>query len=104
METLYSMTRRILKRASPGQPDCNHLHSLIKIRFIRPRTGHWPIHWRNAIVAPFGWLIAATTGGLAIVFMHSTGALIVIWLGCSLAYAAWHWGLVRQCKAVHASE
>jgi len=103
METLYSMTRRILKRASPGQPDCNHLHSLIKVRFIRPRTGHWPIHWRNAIVAPFGWLIAATTGGLAIVFMHSTGALIVAWLGCSLAYAAWHWGLARRCKDVHAN-
>ncbi len=101
METLYSMTRRILRRANPGQPDGNHLHSLIKVRLIRPRTGHWPIHWRNAVVAPFGWLIAATTGGLAILFMHSTGALIVVWLLCSLAYGIWHWGLARPCKAAH---
>jgi len=104
METLYSVTRRTLRRENPGQPDRNHLHSLIGVRLIRPHTGHWPIHWRNAIVAPFGWLIAASTGGLAIVFMHSTGALIVVWLGCSLAYMAWHRGLARSCKEVHASE
>ncbi len=90
METIYSMIRRVLSRAHPGQPDCLHLHSLIKTRLIRPRFGHWPIHWRNAIVAPFGWLIAAITGGLGILFMHSTEALIISWLACSLAYGIWH--------------
>ncbi len=101
METLFSMTRRMLSRAHPGQPDCQHLHSLIKVGLIRPRTGHWPIHWRNAVVAPFCWVIAVVTGGLAIVFMHSTLALVLAWIGCSFVYALWHRGLARQCKGVH---
>ncbi len=101
IETLFSMIRRMISRANPGQPDSLHLHSLIKVRLIRPRFGHWPLHWRNAIVAPFGWLIAASTGGLAILFMHSTAALIAAWLGCSLLYGLWHHRLARPCTAVH---
>ena len=90
IETLFSMTRRLINRSHPGKPDCLHLHSLIKTRIIHPRLGHWPIHWRNAIVAPFGWLIAVLTGGLAILFMLDTVALIATWILCSLLYALWH--------------
>lgn len=96
METLYSMARRATNQCAATQPDCMHLHSLIKVRIIRPRLGHWPIHWRNAIVAPFGWMIATVTAGLGLLFMYNTAALIVSGMACLFAYSLWHRHLARQ--------
>ncbi len=95
METLFSMTRRMKNKCPTGQPDSLHLHSLIKVRIIRPRFGHWPIHWRNASVAPFGWMISAVTGGLGVLFMYNTAALIAAWMACSLVYILWYRRLVH---------
>lgn len=45
-EVLFSIYRRRLKKANPGQPDNQHLHSLIMRRYVRRKV---PAAWQNPV-------------------------------------------------------
>lgn len=77
METVYSMIRRKLNRKNSGEPDAEHLHSLIKRVIIRPRFQRFRAVIRNAMVTltllPFVAVIAVT----GVVLYRDTAALMV---------------------------
>jgi len=61
IEVLYSMARRYAKRQSPGEADSGHLHSLIKVKLIRPKLTALGVDRsvRNAAVSPVMWGFSA---------------------------------------------
>lgn len=61
IEVLYSMARRYAKRQSPGEADSGHLHSLIKVKLIRPKLSAQGVDKsvRNAAVSPILWGFAS---------------------------------------------
>ena len=77
METVYSMIRRRLNHKKSGEPDAEHLHSLIKRVLIRPRFQRFRAVIRNAMVTvtllPFVAVIAVT----GVVLYRDTAALMV---------------------------
>ena len=61
VEAVYSIVRRRRMRQSPGQPDRNHLHSLVATRLVQPRLAHLPANLRNAAVSVLMWGCAVVT-------------------------------------------
>ncbi len=61
IEVLYSVVRRAVKRQSPGAPDSGHLHSLIKVKLIRPKLNGLGVEKsvRNAAVSPIVWAFSS---------------------------------------------
>jgi UDP-N-acetylmuramyl pentapeptide phosphotransferase/UDP-N-acetylglucosamine-1-phosphate transferase len=61
IEVIYSVVRRSMRHQSPGAPDSGHLHSLIKVKLIRPKlTAHGVDRSvRNAAVSPIVWTFSA---------------------------------------------
>jgi UDP-N-acetylmuramyl pentapeptide phosphotransferase/UDP-N-acetylglucosamine-1-phosphate transferase/CheY-like chemotaxis protein len=79
METLFSMSRRIVEKADPGQPDSCHLHSMIKKRVVRRYFAHLPQTMRNSMVSPFCWTFALLPAAFAFNFYMRTDMLIASW-------------------------
>lgn len=86
IEVIYSMARRRLQRLQMGQPDNQHLHSLLCSQLIRKRFPHWGRTAQNAAVAPMVWLAALLLAGLAAAFQTSTPALAGLIALAALAY------------------
>lgn len=87
VETLYSMYRRILKKASSGQPDDEHLHTLIKVKLIRVHFHDLlPQNLRNPLVAPLIWLPIVACGVVACVFTDNLPVLVISFGLFVLAY------------------
>jgi len=90
IEVIYSMARRYAKRQSPGEADSGHLHSLIKIKLIRPVLSARGVDKsvRNAAVSPIMWGFgAAPAMGATAVFDQSAvlaGGIVL----CGVAYHA----------------
>jgi UDP-N-acetylmuramyl pentapeptide phosphotransferase/UDP-N-acetylglucosamine-1-phosphate transferase len=61
IEVVYSVCRRARSRQSPGAPDSAHLHSLIKMKLIRPTLGGRSVGkgTRNAAVSPIVWAFSS---------------------------------------------
>jgi UDP-N-acetylmuramyl pentapeptide phosphotransferase/UDP-N-acetylglucosamine-1-phosphate transferase len=61
IEVIYSIVRRARRHQSPGAPDSGHLHSLIRVKLIRPKRTAHGLHnsVRNAAVAPIMWGFSA---------------------------------------------
>jgi UDP-N-acetylmuramyl pentapeptide phosphotransferase/UDP-N-acetylglucosamine-1-phosphate transferase len=76
-EVLYSVARRYASRQSPGVADSGHLHSLIKIKLIRPRLAGMDQSVRNAAVSPIVWAFAAMPAVLAVAIFNQPGLLIL---------------------------
>ena len=81
IEVLYSIWRRFRSRRSPGAPDSEHLHSLIKVRVIRPGLPWASRGVRNAAVAPFLWVFALVPATLAVLLRDDAGWLALGFLG-----------------------
>jgi UDP-N-acetylmuramyl pentapeptide phosphotransferase/UDP-N-acetylglucosamine-1-phosphate transferase/CheY-like chemotaxis protein len=79
METLFSMSRRLVEKADPGQPDSCHLHSMIKKRVVRRYFAHLPQTMRNSLVSPFCWTFALLPAAFAFNFYMRTDMLIASW-------------------------
>jgi UDP-N-acetylmuramyl pentapeptide phosphotransferase/UDP-N-acetylglucosamine-1-phosphate transferase len=86
IETLFSMGRRYWKKSNPGQPDSEHLHSLIKVKLVRRYFAHLPPAMRNAFVAPICWLFALVMPAMALVWYGDTTALMVAAAGGFMLY------------------
>jgi UDP-N-acetylmuramyl pentapeptide phosphotransferase/UDP-N-acetylglucosamine-1-phosphate transferase len=88
IEVLYSVLRRRRIRRSPSAPDSEHLHSLFKLKVIRPRLALRGVDQqaRNAAVAPVFWGGTALSSSIAIAAFDRTSVLAIAMLGCVLAY------------------
>jgi UDP-N-acetylmuramyl pentapeptide phosphotransferase/UDP-N-acetylglucosamine-1-phosphate transferase len=107
IEVVFSVLRRYRRNHHPGHPDRLHLHSLIKTRIVRQRFPKLTKTLRNAAVSPIIWGYLSLSQGLAIIFKEDTGALVLVFLICILAYELlymrlisfrWKWILKRKEK------
>jgi UDP-N-acetylmuramyl pentapeptide phosphotransferase/UDP-N-acetylglucosamine-1-phosphate transferase len=78
-ETIYSMARRYLNKSNPGEPDSEHLHSLIKIKIIRRHFSSLPQSLRNGLVSPICWIGSAVSAVAAIMLYQRTDLLMIAW-------------------------
>jgi UDP-N-acetylmuramyl pentapeptide phosphotransferase/UDP-N-acetylglucosamine-1-phosphate transferase len=92
IEVLYSMVRRYVSRQSPGAPDNDHLHSLIKTKLIRPKLSAIGVskNVRNAAVSPIVWCFASVPALVAIAFFDDSLLLVIASMACLLLYHAAH--------------
>ncbi|RTY38366.1 glycosyl transferase [Chlorobium phaeovibrioides] len=93
IETLFSMGRRYLNNSDPGQPDSDHLHSLIKVKVVRRLFGSFPPGLRNAMVSPFCWLFSLALSAAAVSFYADKMMLVGCFIAGFLLYSALYWVL-----------
>jgi UDP-N-acetylmuramyl pentapeptide phosphotransferase/UDP-N-acetylglucosamine-1-phosphate transferase len=98
IEVLYSMLRRRVEHRSLGQPDSEHLHSLLASQFVRKHFTPLSHAQQNAAVAPFIWLFVAGMVLMAIQFRESTNWLVFSLLLTTLCYHFSYRFLVRQVR------
>ncbi len=99
-EALFTMGRRYLNNVSLGLPDSEHLHSLIKIKIVRPYFGHLRLKIRNSLVAPFCWTYAALVSSLAVWQYRHTDILIAAWVISFFLYVFIYANLKRATISV----
>lgn len=86
IEVMYSVVRRHRQRRSPGQPDRDHLHSLVATQWIQPLLPDRPPYLRNAAVSVVMWGCAVVPVVPAVLF-PTRAAILLAALGlCVLAY------------------
>lgn len=88
LEVLYSIWRRLRGHVSPGQPDRQHLHSLVAARVVMPRLAGWQPRLQNAAVSVCMWVCAAIPAMAAVVLYGRTAWLMAVAAACVLLY---HW-------------
>jgi UDP-N-acetylmuramyl pentapeptide phosphotransferase/UDP-N-acetylglucosamine-1-phosphate transferase len=87
IEVLYSVVRRYLQKRSPGEPDGLHLHSLVKVKFIRKVLPHWSTNMQNAAVSPCIWIFAAIPAILGMILFYASAlALSLVFMVLVLLY------------------
>jgi UDP-N-acetylmuramyl pentapeptide phosphotransferase/UDP-N-acetylglucosamine-1-phosphate transferase len=88
IEVIYSVVRRAMRHQSPGAPDSGHLHSLIKVKLIRPKLTARGVEKsvRNAAVSPFVWAFSALPALAATVAFKRPVLLAVGICLCALLY------------------
>ena len=98
-ETLFTVYRRVaLKRVSPGLPDAAHLHQIIYKRAVRWAIGSNEaelLTQRNAITAPYLWLLSSVAVVPAIIFWNNHIALKICAGLFALIYVWLYWSIVR---------
>ena len=95
IETLFSMLRRLWRRAHPGEPDSEHLHSLVKLKLVRRWFGGLGLPLRNGLVSPFSWLLAALFASPALLFYRESGLLMGVMFTMFVLYSGIHAMLSR---------
>lgn len=98
IEVLYSVWRRAKKRQSPGAPDSGHLHSLIKVKLIRPKLGPMGVdnNVRNAAVSPIVWTFSSVPAVTATTLFDRPMLLACSILVCCAAYHAFYTYLAKK--------
>ena len=98
-ETLFTIYRRaILKRVNPGVPDAAHLHQVIYRRVVRWAIGTVDtelLTQRNAMTAPYLWILSCTAVIPALLFWRSHIALKICTLLFAGVYVWLYWSIVR---------
>ena len=98
-ETLFTVYRRVaLKRVSPGLPDAAHLHQIIYRRAVRWAIGSTEselLTQRNAITAPYLWLLSSVAVIPAVIFWNNHIALKICAGLFALMYIWLYWSIVR---------
>ena len=98
-ETMFTIYRRIaLKRVSPGIPDAAHLHQIIYRRAVRWAIGSSEGELktqRNAITAPYLWLLSSLAVVPAVIFWNNHIALKIFTGLFALTYIWLYWSIVR---------
>lgn len=92
-ETLFTIMRRVWSRSHPGQPDDEHLHSLIKVGVVIRLFPNLRADLRNALVSPFLWALATVPAALSVKFAGSTGALLLSCMFSFLLYLGCYWSV-----------
>jgi UDP-N-acetylmuramyl pentapeptide phosphotransferase/UDP-N-acetylglucosamine-1-phosphate transferase len=86
VEVLYSMVRRMREKRSSGSADDQHLHTLIKVKFIRAYFSQLSPNRRNALVAPLVWVMVATLVVIASLWSDRPMVLVLLFGLFVLAY------------------
>ena len=98
-ETLFTIYRRVvLRRSNPGIPDAAHLHQVIYKRVVRWAVGSSQANLRNqrnAMTAPYLWLLSSTAAIPALLFWKNHIALKLCTLAFSALYVWLYWSIVR---------
>ena len=98
-ETLFTVYRRVaLKHVSPGLPDAAHLHQIIYRRAVRWAIGSPESQLRtqrNAITAPYLWLLSSVAVVPAVIFWNNHIALKICTGLFALTYIWLYWSIVR---------
>ncbi len=93
IETIFSIMRRFWNNNSAGDADSSHLHSLINVKIISRRFSYLSPHIRNSMVAPFCWIFAMLSTGMAVIFYEQTTVLVAAWFGSFALYIILYWRL-----------
>lgn len=98
-ETLFTIYRRLLlKRTSPGLPDAAHLHQVIYKRVVRWAIGSTDpelLTQRNAITAPYLWILSSMAAIPALLFWRNHIALKICTALFAITYMWLYWAIVR---------
>lgn len=98
-ETLFTLYRRIIiRKASPSIPDATHLHQIIYRRIVRWTAGkEVPTNrnHKNALTAPYLWLLSSTATIPALIFWSDHIALKLCTFGFAAFYIWLYWSIVR---------
>jgi UDP-N-acetylmuramyl pentapeptide phosphotransferase/UDP-N-acetylglucosamine-1-phosphate transferase len=98
-ETVFSMWRKKVHRGmSPGVPDGVHFHMLVYKRLVRWAVGSSSvIHktQRNALTAPYLWLLSSTAVIPAIIFWQDSLRLQIAIMFFSIGYVLLYKSIVR---------
>ena len=86
IEVLCSIVRRKINGHNPSQPDCWHLHSLVKLVLVRSYFYHKPAWWRNSMVFVLLLPYILFSQLLALMFISSRNELMLSVLICALIY------------------
>lgn len=97
-ETLFTIIRRVWAKTHPGEPDSDHLHSLIKIAIASRYFSKWRADLRNASVSPFSWTIAAIPATLAVQYAAKTNALFIAGAASFALYLSMYWYVSTATK------
>lgn len=87
-----------MRRSHPGLPDLAHLHHLIYKRLVRWLVGtRMPVHrtQRNALTAPYLWVLTSIGVAPAVLFWQET---TVLQIGSALFAAAYVFAYSRIVK------
>jgi len=98
IEVIYSMLRRRIERRSMGEPDSEHLHSLLASQVVRRHFTQLSSRLQNAAVAPFVWAKVAFMIWLAIAFRHQTGWLVASMVASVVIYHVSYRFLARRLR------
>jgi UDP-GlcNAc:undecaprenyl-phosphate/decaprenyl-phosphate GlcNAc-1-phosphate transferase len=98
-ETLFTIYRRtVISRTHPGMPDASHLHQIIYKRVVRWAVGSSaPVDKmiRNALTAPYLWVLTSFTVIPAVLFWRET-LVLQIFVGLfAIGYVLLYRRLVR---------
>ncbi|MEZ5665416.1 MAG: glycosyltransferase [Burkholderiaceae bacterium] len=99
IEVIYSMLRRRIERRSMGQPDSEHLHSLLASQVVRRHFTRLSKRLQNAAVAPFVWAKVAFMIWLAVEFRHHTDWLVAAVLLSAAIYHVSYRLLARRHRS-----
>ena len=100
VETVYSMARRLKSGNAVGQPDAQHLHSLVKTQLVLRHLAHWPRWARHALATPVLWLFAALPAALAWGLSdQNTPTLALAFAAYAALYHLAHQRLARMAQA-----
>jgi UDP-N-acetylmuramyl pentapeptide phosphotransferase/UDP-N-acetylglucosamine-1-phosphate transferase len=101
IEVIYSVIRRAMRNQSPGAPDSGHLHSLIKVKLIRPRLASHGADRsvRNAAVSPIVWTFSAIPAITATAMFDRPALLAFAIAICALLYHICYRYLSRRAVA-----
>jgi UDP-N-acetylmuramyl pentapeptide phosphotransferase/UDP-N-acetylglucosamine-1-phosphate transferase len=96
VEVLYSIGRRMCERRPLDSPDDEHLHTLIKVKLIRVYFSKLSLNRRNALVAPFVWVIVTILVAAACLWSAHKMVLVLSITLFVLAYHVMHYWLLNR--------
>lgn len=88
LEVIFSIIRRWRRRASPGDADCLHLHSLVKRRLVRRLLPRASTLVRNSVTGSVMWLAALLPAAFALQYPTNTPALVLGFALYAFLYSA----------------
>lgn len=98
-ETIFTMYRRLfIRRVNPTMPDAAHLHQIIYKRVVRWAVGKNTVNYlnqRNAMTAPYLWVLSSAASIPAILFWNNHIALKIFFGTFALLYIWLYWSIVK---------
>jgi UDP-N-acetylmuramyl pentapeptide phosphotransferase/UDP-N-acetylglucosamine-1-phosphate transferase len=96
-ETVFTIARRVWSKSHPGQPDCHHLHSLVKVA-VEHLFPNLRADLRNSSVSPFSWTIALLPAFLAVQFSQASLTLFIAFVCSFGVYLGSYWYLSSAAR------